>query len=173
MNLVFHTIFSISTSPICAKKIVEGDKPLKYLALGFIGNIIGHGVMDLVPHNYPLTMKTDLPISFTIFLLSIIFVKKEFLTSVFFCFLGGALPDLIDKGFLPIVGINNFKIFPWHWYTIINFFYDWYFANAWLFKIFNILSIIICICLLLLNQRFILQHMLKFIKKSNKKSLTN
>jgi len=46
MNLIFHTVFSISTAPICAKKIAEGNKPLKVLTLGFIGNIIGHGIMD-------------------------------------------------------------------------------------------------------------------------------
>lgn len=164
MNLVFHTIFSISTSSICAKKIVEDDKTLKHLTLGFIGNILGHGIMDLIPHNYPFTIKSDLPISFLIFLLSIIFVKREFLTSVFFCFLGGILPDLIDKAFFSIIGMSNFKIFPWHWPTTINFFYKWYFYNNWIFKPFNILVLIVSISLLLLNQKFILKHMLKFVK---------
>jgi len=37
MNLVFHMVFSISNSPICAKKIRKDNKPLKYLAFGFVG----------------------------------------------------------------------------------------------------------------------------------------
>ncbi|MCB2300052.1 hypothetical protein [Clostridium tagluense] len=84
MNLIFHTVFSISTAPICAKKIAEGNKPLKFLTLGFVGNIIGHGIMDLIPHDYPFARNTDILISFGIFFLSMIFVKKEYVSSVLF-----------------------------------------------------------------------------------------
>ena len=144
MNLIFHTVFSISTVPICAKKIAEGKKPIKYLTLAFVGNIIGHGIMDLIPHNYPLTRNTDVLISFGIFFLSAMFMKKKYISSLLFCFLGGVLPDLIDKAFFPIVGLGHFKIFPWHWATTINFFYNQYFnlfnqSINIVFKIFNIL----------------------------------
>jgi len=173
MNLVFHTVFSISNSTICAKKIRKDNKPLKYLVFGFIGNIIGHGIMDLIPHNYPLTITTDISVSCAIFLLSMIFVKREFITSVFFCFLGGALPDLIDKGIFRIVHLNNLKAFHWHEPVVINFFYKWYSSISHLFNMFNILVIIFSVCLLLLNRIFIFQHMLKFTKKSNEKQLLN
>lgn len=148
MNLVFHTVFSISASPIFAKKTVQSEKPIKYLGLGFIFNIIMHGFMDLVPHNYPVTLTTDISISLALFLLSIIFVKRSFLTPVFFCFSGGILPDLIDKGFFRILSINSIKIFPWHWTNVINFFYKWYFGHSWLFTTFNIIAILVSICLL-------------------------
>ena len=168
MNLIFHTVLSISTAPICAKKIMDGNKKIKYLTLGFAGNIIGHGIMDLIPHNYPLTRNTDLLISFGIFFLSMIFVKKEYISSVFFCFLGGALPDLIDKAFLPIIGLNYLKIFPWHRATIINLFYDHYLKLPFIiFKMFNGLAIIVSLGLFLLNLKFIVQHMLKHIKTIN------
>ena len=165
MNLVFHTVFSISTSPICAKKIVENNKPFKCLILGFTGNLAGHCIMDLVPHDYPLTAKIDVLISFAIFLLSMIFVKKDYLSSVFFCFLGGALSDLIDKAFFTIIGLNNLEIFPWHWSTVINFFYKWY--TSPMFKVFNILVLIVSVGLLLINVKFIFYNMLKHIKINN------
>jgi hypothetical protein len=166
VNLVFHTVFSISASSICAKKIVEDNRPLKYLTLGFIGNLVGHGIMDIIPHDYPLTLKTDIPISFAIFLLSMILVNKRYITSVLFCFLGGVLPDLIDKAFFPIIGLRYLKVFPWHWSAIINFFYKWYTPS--MFKVFNILAIIVSFALLLVNVKFIVHHMLKYIKIADK-----
>jgi hypothetical protein len=177
MNLIFHTVFSISTVPICSKKITESNKPIKYLTLGFVGNIIGHGIMDLIPHDYPLTRNTDVLISFGIFLLSMIFVKKEYVSSVFFCFLGGALPDLIDKALLPIIGFSHLKFFPWHWTTIINFFYNLYFNlfNQFIstvFKTVNSLVIIVSLVLLLINVKLIVYHMFKHIKTDDKRTLT-
>jgi len=174
MNLIFHTVFSISTAPLCAKKIAEGNKPLKFLTLGFVGNIIGHGVMDLIPHNYPFTRNTDVLISFGVFLLTMIFVKKKYVSSVFFCFLGGVFPDLIDKAFFPMIGSSNLKIFPWHWANTINFFYNQYSKLSYqsiniVFKMFNILVIIVSLGLLLINVKFIIQHMLKYIKIDGKK----
>ena len=170
MNLVFHTVFSISTAPICAKKIGEGNKKIKYLTLGFAGNIIGHGFMDLIPHSYALTRNTDLLVSFGIFLLSMIFVKKEYMSSVSFCFLGGAFPDLIDKAFLPIIGLNYLKIFPWHWANIINLFYNQYFKLPFIiFKMFNVLAIILSLGLFLVNIKFIVHHMLKHIRIGGKR----
>lgn len=172
MNLIFHTVFSISTAPICAKKIGGGNKKIKYLTLGFAGNIIGHGIMDLIPHSYALTRNTDLLVSFGIFLLSMIFVKKEYVSSVFFCFLGGVFPDLIDKAFLPIIGLNYLKIFPWHQANIINLFYNQYFKLPFIiFKMFNILAIILSLGLLLVNIKFIVHHMLKHIKTGDEKKL--
>jgi hypothetical protein len=159
VNLIFHTIFSISTAPICAKKIAEGNKPLKFLTLGFVGNIIGHGIMDLIPHNYPLTRNTDVLISFGIFLISMIFVRKKYISSVFFCFLGGAFPDLIDKAFFPIIGLSNIKIFPWHWANVINFFYKWY-STTPPFKWFNVLAIIVSLGLFFVNIKFIYHNMI-------------
>jgi hypothetical protein len=169
VNLIFHTVFGISTAPLCAKRIVEGNKPLKFLTLGFVGNIIGHGIMDLVPHNYPLTRNTDVLISFGIFLISMLFVKKKYISSVFFCFLGGSFPDLIDKAVFPIIGLGRLKIFPWNWANTINFFYNQYFdlfiqSTNTAFKMFNILAIVVSLCLLLANVKFIVCHMLRHIK---------
>jgi hypothetical protein len=149
--------------------MVETNKSLKYLGLCFISNIIMHGIMDLVPHNYPVTTITDVTISFVFFFLSIIFVKREFVPPVFFCFLGGILPDLIDKGFFRILKMNNLKLFPWHWTDVINFFYKRYSAHTWMFMTFNILAIVASVCLLLMNRKFIFQRMLKFIKKGHGK----
>lgn len=170
MNLVFHTLFSISTSPICAKKIAKNNKPFKYLTLGAIGNIIGHAIMDLVPHDYPLTTKIDVLISFVIFLLSILFVKKEYVYSILFCFLGGVLPDLIDKALLPIIGLRQLDIFPFHWANIINFFYKWY--TFQMFEVFNILAMLVSLILLVINIKFITNNMLKYTKVEDKKVLS-
>ena len=165
MNLVFHTLFSISTSSMCAKKAEEDNKSLQYIVIGFTGNIIGHGIMDLIPHNYPLTTITDVVISFIIFLISIAFIKKKCLSAVSLCFLGGILPDLIDKGLLSIIGANNLKVFPWHWYNVINFFYKWYFDYIEYFYAFNIIVISLSVLILIFNRKFIFNHMLRFYKR--------
>lgn len=160
MNLVFHTVFSISNSTICAKKIEENKK--LYLSLGFVGNIIAHGIMDILPHDYPLTRNTDAFISFAIFLLSIVFVKKEYALCVLSCFFGGVLPDLIDKLILPIMGFRQFKLFPFHWANAINFFYKWY--KFEMFELFNVLVVVVSLGILLVNIKFIINNMLRFTK---------
>jgi hypothetical protein len=162
MNLLFHTVFSVSTSPVISKKTVRTDNTLKYLGLGFISNIVIHGVMDLVPHDYPITTMIDVFVSFALFFLVIIFVKREFRIPVFFCFLGGALPDLVDKGLFRVLRMNNIKLFPWHWSNVINFFYKWY-KHPWLFTIGNVLTIAVSLFLLWVNRKFIFKSMAKYI----------
>lgn len=160
MNLVFHTIFSVSSSTIGSKKVEENKK--LYLSLGFVGNIITHGIMDILPHDYPLSKNSDALISLAIFLLSIAFVKKEYALCVFSCFFGGVLPDLIDKLILPIMGLRKFKLFPFHRANVINFFYKWY--KYEIFKLFNVLAILVSLVILLLNIKFIINNMLKYNK---------
>lgn len=103
LNLVFHTAFSISTSSVLSKNIEQKHSTIKYLVMGFIGNILVHGVMDLIPHNYPIQTKFDILFSVAMFLLTIIIVNKKFVPMGFCCFLGGALPDIIDKGLFRIM----------------------------------------------------------------------
>jgi len=160
MNLVFHTAFSVSTSTFFTKKVDKTDKTVKYLSIGFASNVIMHGVMDLLPHNYPVSTFVDVFVSFAFFLFSILFIKREYITTVGLCFLGGVLPDLIDKGLFRILRIRSFKLFPWHWPNVINYFYKWY-IHASLFKIFNILALLVSVILLWINREFILKHMLK------------
>ena len=99
-----------------------------------------------------------------------IFVKRKYIFSVLFCFLGGELPDLIDKAFFPLIGLRHLEVFHWNWDTTINFFYQ---SINIVFKMVNslviVVSLLLLLLLLLLNVKFIVHHMLKHTKTDDKK----
>ena len=77
---------------------------------------------------------------------------------------------MIDKAFLPIIGLNYLKIFPWHRANIINLFYNQYVKLPFIiFKMFNVLAMILSFGLFLVNIKFIVHHMLKHIKPGSEK----
>jgi hypothetical protein len=88
--------------------------------IGFIAGIVEHGVMDYVPHSYPIPSGLDVVISITLFIVAVALTKAEFRILVTACFLGSILPDLVDLG--PLIlnrhlgwTLPTAKIFPWHW----------------------------------------------------------
>jgi hypothetical protein len=88
--------------------------------IGFVAGIVEHGVMDYVPHSYPIPSRIDVVIGIILFMVLIAHTKAQFRVLVTACFIGSVLPDLVDLG-PPILNhhlrwaLPTVKIFPWHW----------------------------------------------------------
>ncbi|MEP6902440.1 MAG: hypothetical protein ABJA66_11865 [Actinomycetota bacterium] len=131
MNVIFHTLGSIATAAVLSAKPGEKTSNLKKLAVGFFVGILLHGILDLLPHNYPLSSTLD--VFFTLFLLAltIFLAQKQNRILILVCFVGAIFPDLVDLGAeiankhlgIPFPQFS-FKIFPWHWKEYSGSIYD-------------------------------------------------
>lgn len=125
MNVSFHTLAALATVATIAPKAEStghtdtcGDLPK--LTCGVLTGIMTHGVLDLLPHTYPLPSKTDVAIALVVLLMAAIRIAARHRVLMMACFLGAVLPDFIDLGpaqlnrlfgwSLPVI-----KFFPWHW----------------------------------------------------------
>jgi hypothetical protein len=121
MNVIFHTLGSLATAAVLSAKPDEKKWNLKKLSIGFIAGILLHGILDVLPHNYPLPSKFDAAASLLLLALSILLAQSRNRILILVCFAGAVFPDIVDLG----AGIINkhlgipvpqmpFKIFPWH-----------------------------------------------------------
>lgn len=136
MNVTFHTLTSLAvaaalstrqTKPVAKELFGFSDVPL--LSIGFAAGVMIHGLLDYVPHTYPIKSSIDVILSLGIFFVTMIFVQKRYRILAAVCFLGAIFPDLVDLGpailnkqlawHLPVV-----KIFPWHWPQYSGSIYD-------------------------------------------------
>jgi hypothetical protein len=127
MNVTFHTLTSLAiaaalstkqTKPIANESFVFSDVPL--LSIGFVTGVMIHGLLDFVPHSYPIKSIVDVVLSLGLSPAVMIFIQQRHRLLAALCFLGVIFPDLVDLGpailnshlgwHLPVV-----KIFPWHW----------------------------------------------------------
>lgn len=125
MNITYHTMVAIASALVIAKIIPEKEK-VKIYKVGTIGlavNILLHGILDIVPHNYPLTMIKDGFIALFLIALSIFFMKSKYRLLTLWCIGGALLPDVIDKILIRNISIIKSYVFPWHNAEIINRFY--------------------------------------------------
>jgi hypothetical protein len=120
MNILFHTITGTTLATVISSKKTSKTVNLKILILSFLFGVFLHGILDILPHQYPISSKIDVLLSITVMAFVLFLTKKSNRTIVAFCFFGSIFPDLIDLG--PEI-INNltgtslptFNIFPWHW----------------------------------------------------------
>ena len=88
-----------------------------------------HGMLDYVPHSYPIPSSLDVVISLALFFGSLFVVGSRRWLTFTVCFLGSIFPDLVDLGpallnrhlgwSIPVV-----KVFPWHWRQYSGSVYD-------------------------------------------------
>ena len=136
MNVTFHTLTSLAvaaalsarpTKSVSNEMFAFSDVPL--FVVGFVVNLLLHGLLDYLPHSYPIKSTVDVVLSLGFFVAGMILVRKPHRLLVAVCFLGGIVPDLMDLGpaifnkqlgwHLPVV-----KIFPWHWRQYSGSIYD-------------------------------------------------
>lgn len=105
MNVTFHTItgLAIGSAMTAQMKDVEANKLIKardipLIGAGFVLGVISHGIMDILPHQYPFKSSTDIITALAIFLGAMLFVRKRFYLVFAFAFLGSIFPDLVDLG---------------------------------------------------------------------------
>ena len=126
MNVLFHTtvafgvaVLLTDTNRVRPNAIVK-DSLITGLIAFAIG-IILHGVLDYMPHCYPIDSKVDAILSFIIIAILIYLTNKRYRLITGLAFFGGIFPDLADhsQGILnKYFGLNfpiGDKFFPWHW----------------------------------------------------------
>jgi hypothetical protein len=136
MNVTFHILSAVGASAVlssAAKDPGPGQStPSRHwplLAVAFVTGVLLHGLLDWIPHSYPINPVAD--VSASLILLTVVTIlvqpKHRFLFGA--CALGALAPDLVDLG--PVL-INKrlgwslpvFKFFPWHWRQYSGSIYD-------------------------------------------------
>jgi hypothetical protein len=136
MNVTFHTIIGLATAAVLSSRQKKTDSSrffassdIPVLATGFVIGILTHGLLDYLPHAYPIKSAVDVALSLALFSIMLLFVRKRHWLLLGACFVGSLFPDLVDLGpailnkrlgwSLPVV-----KIFPWHWRQYSGSIYD-------------------------------------------------
>lgn len=125
MNITYHTVLGVASTSVMTKIIPEEDN-IKIYKIGTIGvgiNILLHGILDILPHNYSLTMIKDGIITLFLIAVAMFFVNNKYRLLTLCCVGGAILPDVIDKIIIRNISTVNFYVFPWHNAEIINNFY--------------------------------------------------
>lgn len=135
MNVIFHTSTAIGATVLLTGTERLGNKPTVTQVIPtalsvFLLGIISHGVLDYIPHCYPLHSKIDV-IGGTVMILSVLwFTNASYRLVMGLSFFGSLLPDLIDhtpellnKHFNLEITVHN-NIFPWHWPEYSGSIYD-------------------------------------------------
>jgi hypothetical protein len=124
MNVLFHTTTAIGIAVTLIDANFAQYQPKKILALSsaaFIMGVISHGVLDFMPHCYPINSKIDVLLGLVMMIVFTLLAHRKVRLMVGFAFLGSIFPDIIDL--LPQI-LNKYmgfrlpihdKIFPWHW----------------------------------------------------------
>lgn len=126
MNVVFHTSVAVGIAVLLTDtqiqvKAARTGSIIRICFLAFFVGIIFHGILDYIPHCYPVNSKADVIISLLIISLFLWLIDKTYRWILFSAFIGSIFPDLIDlsTGILnKLLSLNlpvlN-KFFPWHW----------------------------------------------------------
>lgn len=125
MNILFHTATAIGIAVVLTdtQRLTSAKTCKPVLATGVAAfgiGIISHGVIDYIPHCYPIMSELDVVFGFLIMSALTYMVNRRYRLIVGLAFLGAVTPDVVDLGptilnqvlglNLPVLG----KIFPWH-----------------------------------------------------------
>ncbi|QOZ28358.1 hypothetical protein [Bradyrhizobium sp. CCBAU 51753] len=160
MNVVFHTLVSVATAAALSSRVKEKEplnstSNIAVLVAGFTAGVLSHGLLDWLPHQYPLRSIADVVVSLILFSGVWVLARKEARWILLTCFLGAIFPDLVDLG--PAVlnkqmqlSLPMVKTFPWHWKEYSGSIYDG--SRRWL-SIANHLAVVAASGLLILQYR--------------------
>lgn len=99
------------------------------MVAGLATTICLHGLLDYLPHTYPIKSSIDVALALLLFSAALVFAKPHLRPLLVACFPGSILPDVIDlaPGILNRhEGLNlpEVKLFPWHWRQYSGSVYD-------------------------------------------------
>ncbi len=127
MNTTFHMLAGVATAAAYSQTATR--RPITVLGLGFATSVALHGVMDYVPHSYPIKPAADVILALALFAGAFCLAKREARPLLIACCLGAIFPDLVDLASailnrraglsLPVV-----HLFPWHWKEYSGSIYD-------------------------------------------------
>lgn len=105
MNVTFHTLAALGTAAVLSSKPHAQDlrqaaahDPLYIQAIGFGTGVVVHGLLDYIPHTYPIKAGLDVMISLVLFAGAILLAHRSHRLLIAVCFLGAIFPDLVDHG---------------------------------------------------------------------------
>jgi hypothetical protein len=121
MNILFHLSTSIPlTVLVLQEKTVAVNRVGKVLLI-FILGIAMHGVLDAVPHCYPIPAEWDAIAGLGLMVVLFMLVNRSYRLMLTAAMAGTIFPDLVDHATaiinhrlgwqLPVWD----KLFPWHW----------------------------------------------------------
>jgi hypothetical protein len=128
MNVIFHTTTAIGVTVLLTDTVRLGDKPTLQQVIptgiyAFSIGIISHGILDFIPHCYPINSKVDAISGLLMILMTIWQTNTHFRVITGLACLGAIFPDIVDLGPKIINKQLNLgltlpdAIFPWHWHT--------------------------------------------------------
>jgi hypothetical protein len=132
MNVLFHTTTAIGIVVLLTNtKNIQQSKHIATTSLiVFVTALFSHGILDYIPHCYPIPSKLDVLLGLIMILTGVLLSNKRYRLIVALAFLGCIIPDLIDLSpaimnkqlgwHLPIFN----KIFPWHLKTYSGSIYN-------------------------------------------------
>lgn len=134
MNVTFHAFGSFAAAAILSLDFDSDWRSVsafKRYAIGFCAGILVHGILDFLPHDYPLPSKFDVIFALALLISFLSTAQKQNRVLILACFGGAIFPDIVDlsagivnKHFgIPITPLS-FKIFPWHWKEFSGSIYD-------------------------------------------------
>jgi len=140
VNVTFHTLAALATAAVLSHRDESksigresGRSAPSYratsLVTGFAAGLLLHGLLDYLPHWYPIASRADVILSIALVTAAITFAKQRHRFLIAVCFSGAIFPDLVDLGpailnmqfgwSLPVI-----KVFPWHWPQFSGSVYD-------------------------------------------------
>jgi hypothetical protein len=160
MNVTFHALGSFAVAAVLSLKAAESEffglknsSTWLKMAIGFVAGILIHGILDFLPHQYPLRSKFDVIFALGLLALTVFLAQKQNRLLILVCFGGAIFSDIIDLSAEIVnkyLGISiphlPFKIFPWHWKEYSGSIYDG--SQAVESNIYHILVLLICLGLL-------------------------
>ena|ERR1041385_2070645 len=136
MNVTFHILSAVGvTAALSSRQKNSASSPsstslhLFLLLVGFVAGLLLHGLLDWLPHSYPINSFVDVCISLALLMTAMVLVQRRHRLLLGVCALGSVLPDLLDLG--PAIvnktfgwSLPVFKLFPWHWRQYSGSIYD-------------------------------------------------
>lgn len=126
MNVLLHTTTAVGIAVLLTdtKRIEQSPTRGMVVLTGFFAftvGLISHGVLDYIPHCYPINSKLDALGGLTMILLLTWLTNRKYRLIMILAFLGAIVPDVIDLSpailnkqlGLDLPSLD--KLFPWHW----------------------------------------------------------
>lgn len=156
MNVTFHVLGGFATAAVLSRKADSKNSLFTTVAkfgVGFVVGVLVHGLLDYLPHEYPLQSKFDITLALILLLFALSAVQKQNIVLLLICFAGSVFPDVIDLG----AAIANkhlgvalpqlpFKIFPWHWKQFSGSIYDG--SRGFESTVYHLIFVSVCFVLL-------------------------
>ncbi len=118
MNVTFHVLTGIAAAAVLTPR--KPEIPRTAIAAGLGLSAALHGLLDYVPHTYPINSRLDVALALLLFVAVLYCAHPRTRPLLAACFLGSILPDLVDltAGILNRhagLHLPQAKVFPWHW----------------------------------------------------------